>query len=245
MAISSRVVYDQFINYFYPQYPLPWNNFFGRVVPEPYYQRTVIINQNALIAKTAVQFNSKPVLLTQTSTLPNWAQAAVSSSIGEVLTDDSRKFFIGKYFTNYIQGYENILGLEYQYELNGQLFNVACACGGSPGDKWVILLFNLYPSQNNRKQVVALIGSTATPALDGSITFNGTTVQINNPMTIDKYDGTGNTVYGVYYNRLFIAIKAPTFTTAVSSVDYQVNTRIVQFPTLAQGLELSSAISYV
>jgi hypothetical protein len=245
MAISSRVVYDQFVNYFYPQYPLPWNNFFGRVIPEPYYQRTVTINQNALIAKTAIQYNSSPVLLTQTSTLPNWMTASITPSIGEVLTDDSRKFFLGKYFTSFIQGFENIVGLEYQYELDGQLFNVACACGSSPADKWVILLFNLYPAQNNRKQAVALIGTTGTPALDGSITFNGTTVQISKPKTIDKYDGTGNTVYGVYYNRLFIAIKASTFTTAATSVDYHINTRIVQFPTIAQGLQLDFQTEYI
>jgi hypothetical protein len=239
MSGIDRVVYGNFVNYFYPQYVLPWNNFYGRIEAQPFYTKTVQVNQNALIAQSAKQYNANPNLQTQNSTLPDFVDAITEPSIGNVLLQDSKKYFTGKYLS-LVDNVITQTGLQYNYELSGTIVDTSCLCG--QGDKWIVLLFDLAPSQNNRKLTIASVGSNPTLALQGNIIFGANNVSISNPTTIENYDpNTGNTIWSIVGNRLLLAIQVDgDFDSSINSVVYDIETSIVELFTLAENLNFGS-----
>jgi len=239
MSGIDRIVYDNFVNYFYPQYVLPWNNFFGRIQEQPFYTRTVQINQNAAIAKTATQYDALPNIQTQEGDIPDILLALRSPSIGKVLLQDTKKFFTGKYYS-LLNGFLTQTGLQYSYEFQGTIIDTDCQC--IDGDSWIVLVFNLYPPQNNRKQSIALVGADSTPSLQGVIRYGANTVTITNPKTAADFDpATGNTVYSIAGNRLVLAVKLATpFTLSVSTVIYDLDASVIELFTTAEGLNYGS-----
>jgi len=238
MSGVDRILYDNFVNYFYPQYVLPWNNFYGRIDSIPYYTRTVLNNQQDQIEKAGIRYDSQANLQTQEGETPDLALAISSRSIGTLLQQESKKFFNSKVYS-FSDGALNVSGLSYSYDLSGTIINANCGCG-EEGDNWIVMVFNLYSSQNNRKQKVLLVGSQKTPALEGTIEYGRKTVTIVKPKTMDDFDPmTGNTIYSLAGNRLVVAIwlGEDVITPADSTVNFTVKATVAETFTAAEILD--------
>lgn len=264
----NTILFDYVVNYVFPQYALPWNNFYTNIDAEPYYQRNEQRNQNAVLAKVPIGVDAQPnLVIISGASLPIWPQTVnVSPSncaiadTGNVLDTVATKTLLGKVYN------QDCSGFDYQYVFNG-LFggvNPTISIGGIiPDTKWVIFQLNLLNISPKNKQSVIVVTDTScqpqacscdTPAaystLNGSITINRTnTINIINPIPLTTPNdqiqavitsGASNTVYGLYGNRIFIAILTSALSTPQSSVGYNFQFRICETPTLATQLNANA-----
>jgi hypothetical protein len=244
-GIQDTILFDYVVNYVFPQYALPWNNFYTNIDAEPWFVRNEQRNVNARIAKSPLIVNSAPQLILQLSTLPDWVASVASPSNGSVLDTLSTKNFIGKLYS------KDCSGLDYQYLNNGQIVGVTGPTT-TPASYWAVLHFNLVNQnpKNNLSVVVVSNPNSSTPSLyssvNGSITINGVTTNIKNAIpygvgaTSDPSAaiaaGTTNTLYTLYGNRIFLAIKTTTPITTNGSVNYNLQFRICETSTLSQAI---------
>jgi len=146
IGTTPLVVRKLQLNYLWPQYSLPWNNFFGRVQPNPFYLQNQLRNITIREVQSPLSFNSRPVvdsgngytLKTNTTpsvtyTVPKWSE--VSSYTSTEQTSSALKVFVGPY----VDVAKDIAGLEYQYDYTGQLFWASTSAVG----KYVYLALNL------------------------------------------------------------------------------------------------------
>jgi len=245
-GLQDSIIFDYFVNYVFPQYALPWNNFFARIDPLPYYARNDERNITARLFKTPFVVSSKPNLVLQFSTLPNWvASLSSSASTGSSADQSSTKSYLGTIVNS------NCTGTDYQYANLGLI--VGAGPSGALGSKvWVILQFNLQNQNPKNNLSVVIVSDNATPtpnlysSVNGFITVDGVPIKIKNAIpwgpgaTTDPTSaitsGASNTLYGLYGNRFFIAIQTGNPVAANASVGYEIGFRICESITLAQAI---------
>lgn len=232
--IQDRIVFDYTVNYVFPQYALPWNNFYTRIDEEPFYLRNDQRNQNARIARSPLVIDAKPELvLDLVPGLPDWTKTISPDGIGylstgTVLDSIARKIFFGKLAFN------GCLGVDYQYTYDGRLAGVnTTPCGDST---WIIFQLNLSQKPTGSTLAVVSVSGTGTTkysTLIGSIVVGSTVIPIINPTplgldnTIPLPPGS-NTVYGLYGNRIFIGVLASNLPDQILNVSYSFNFRVVE-----------------
>jgi hypothetical protein len=188
---------------------------------------------------------SKPNLVLQNSTLPDWvASLSSSASTGVSADQSSTKSFLGTIFNS------NCTGTDYQYA-NAGLIVGADPKGALGSDVWVILQFNLVNQNPKNNLSVVIVSCTDTPpnlysSVNGLITVNGTVIKIKNAIpwgpgaTTDPTEaitsGTSNALYGLYGNRFFLAVQTGNPVPSESSIGYQLGFRICESTTLAQAI---------
>lgn len=236
-ALTDTIVFDYVVNYVFPQYALPWNNFYTTIDTEPFYQRNEQRNTNARLAKTPLTYNAKPNLVLQTSDLPDWV-AALSESTGSVIDSTATKSLLGKIYSS------KCVGLDYQYIQNTQFVNV----DDLSANNWIIFQFNLVNQnpKNNLNVVIVNSGSSNYTSLNGSININGATIPLINPIAYGLnpttnplpaiISGASNTLYGLYGNRIFIAVYSNIPVPCEASVSSNIQFRISETPTYAQAI---------
>jgi hypothetical protein len=235
-ALTDTILFDYLVNYVFPQYALPWNNFYTNIDAEPYYTRNDQRNQNARIAKSPLSYNPQANLVLQTGTLPNWV-ASLSQSTGSVIDTNATKSLLGKIFTT------NCVGLDYQYIQNTKFVNV----NSQSANNWIIIQFNLVnQTRSNLSVVTVSSGSSVYSSLSGTISINNTTISLFNPIpygpnsTTDPSPaiiaGTSNTLYGLYGNRIFIAVYSTSAVPSQATITSNIQFRIAETPTLAQAI---------
>ena len=139
VAASPFVLRDLQINYLWPQYSLPWNNFFGRIQPNPYYLQNQLRNITIGQIQSPISFRSRPVVATADGasvsglTIPNWNEIDASRSVEQ--NSSASKVFVGPY----VDISKDISGLEYQYDYTGNSLIRRAADTG----KFVYLVLNL------------------------------------------------------------------------------------------------------
>ena len=141
---SALVIGDLQLNYLWPQYSLPWNNFnvnFSRIQANPFYLQNQL--RNIAVAEVASPhiFKSNPIVdsangIVQPTTMvlvPNWLDIVSSHSLEQ--TSTAAKVFVGPY----VDISKNISGLEYQYDYSGKIVHTSPNGLGS----FVYLVLNL------------------------------------------------------------------------------------------------------
>ena len=254
----DTILFDYIVNYIFPQYALPWNNFYTRIDEEPYYLRNEQRNQNAVLARVPISVNAQPnLILTNGDVLPLWSKTVnispFDSSIsdtGSIIDTSATKTLLGKIF------YKEKFGFDYQYVYNGLFAGVNPL---SSDCEFVVLQFNLLNISPKNKQALLVVSQPPNPCddscdapvvystLSGSITINQSkVVNILNPIPLGLTpdpkiqalidQGTSNTVYTLFGNRIFIAIKTDALSTPNSTVGYDIKFRIVETPTIASSI---------
>jgi len=139
IGTTPLVVRELQLNYLWPQYSLPWNNFFGRVQPNPFYLQNQLRNITIREVQSPLSFNSRPVVDSGNGytygdvSVPKWTQ--ISSYTSTEQTSSALKVFVGPY----VDVAKDIAGLEYQYDYTGQLFWASTSAVG----QYVYLALNL------------------------------------------------------------------------------------------------------
>jgi hypothetical protein len=91
------------LNYLWPQYSLPWNNFIGRVQPNPYYLANQLRNITIRAIESPLIFDSHVVVASASI----WQN--IMSTDSSVVTSSASKVFVGKY----VDMANNIAGLQF------------------------------------------------------------------------------------------------------------------------------------
>jgi hypothetical protein len=233
--VQDRIAFDYTVNYVFPQYALPWNNFFTRIDEEPFYLRNEQRNTNARLARSPLVIDAKPELVLDIAPgLPDWA-ASVSPdgmsyiSTGTILESVARKIFFGKLAFN------GCLGVDYQYSYEGSLAGVNTRPAGSSA--WILFQLNLSQKPTGSSLAVVSVSGTGTTkysTLIGRVVVGGTVIPVTNPTPLGP-DNTiplppgSNTVYGLYGNRIFIGVLANDLPeSSATAVSYSFSFRVVE-----------------
>lgn len=120
IGTTPLVVRELQLNYLWPQYSLPWNNFYGRVQPNPFYLQNQLRNITIREVQSPVNFRSMPIVSSgdgvgRELTVPNWAEIKPRRSTEQ--TSTAVKVFVGPY----ADIAKDITGLEYQYDFLGKV----------------------------------------------------------------------------------------------------------------------------
>jgi len=245
---SALVLGDLQLNYLWPQYSLPWNNFNTRVQPNPFYLQNQLRNIAIAEVSSPHIFKSNPIVDSADGVLqsgipvPSWAEIIAAHSLEQ--TSTAQKVFVGPY----VDISKNISGLEYQYDYAGKLIHTSPNGLGN----FVYLVLNLdnrNPSTVNFPAYVQPIPGTPVSAcavgdavynfstLTGSITAasvnscaSGTTICLDDALPIGTcaaactYTAATTAFYYINGNRLYIAASNninPTKCTGCSDVSLQ------------------------
>jgi len=240
----SDIILEEAINYLFPQYALPWNNFYTTVEPVIYSQKTRQRNVNGRLAISPSILESKPQLYKQKSVLPNWAltleESLQSNKIGSVLNSTGTRNFLRKDI------YKGQIGFLFEYLYNGKFVNVplllsdttdAPDSGLDLDYEWLILHLNYSNNQLIGSQVIIVIDVDGQPysTVDGFFTVQNNIIPLFNPLQYSGVpskevlsaveEGLTNTLYTGFGNRIFLAVKIPITNAsynAKSTVSYQV-----------------------
>lgn len=120
---SPLVIGELQLNYLWPQYSLPWNNFFGRVQPNPFYLQNQLRNLTIAEVNSPTTFRSNPIVSTGEGSheypAPKWSDIEPRQSLEQ--TSSATKVFVGPY----VDIGNSISGLEYQYDYSGRLVHTS------------------------------------------------------------------------------------------------------------------------
>jgi hypothetical protein len=244
-GIQDSILFDYVVNYVFPQYALPWNNFYTNIDSEPFNLRNEQRNQNTRIARSPLNVNSQPQLILQLSALPNWASSVAAVPSGTALDSNSTKNLNGKLYS------KDCSGIDYQYLNGGKIVSISGPTP-TPASYWAVLHFNLVNSNPKNNLSVVVVSNPNSPSsglyssVTGSVTINGTTVNIKNAIpygvgaTSDPSaaiaSGASNTLYTLFGNRIFLAIKTTVPITTEGTLSYNIQFRICETATLAQAI---------
>jgi len=254
----DQILFDYIVNYVFPQYTLPWNNFYTNIDAEPFYQRNEQRNTNAVLAKTPRAVDAKPeIVIVSGIRVPNWSSTVQSDSTGSVIDTVAQKTLLGRVYSKHYSG------LDFQYIYRGAFVGVRSNLRSELGDsKWIVFHLNLLnQSPRNKQSVVIVTDKSLCDACDkavySSLTGNiaiddNRPIIIKNPIPLGNDDkdlkieelvrtGASNTVYNLYGNRIFIAIKTDELMDLRSSkIAYDLAFRIAETPTLASTLNAAA-----
>lgn len=159
LGTSALVVRELQLNYLWPQYSLPWNNFFGRVQANPFYLQNQLRNITIREVQSPIAFRSVPIVATGNGvgrgdfSVPNWTEIDPFFSTEQNST--ARKVFVGPY----VDIAKDITGLEYEYDFIGNLI----LSGENDIDEFVYLTVNL---NNNNPTTINFPAYVQTPPRD-------------------------------------------------------------------------------
>lgn len=265
-ALTPTIVAAAQYNYLWPQYSLPWNNFFGRIRPNPFYLSNTLRNLAVREVQSPLTYdsNANATYVNGLTTVPTWSNFQRRTS--KPIVESATKVFIGRYFDTSIQ----LNGLEYQYNMTGTHVPI-------PMQEWtaagmLVLSINLanqsltenlpvyvdtavcdpckgivQTSSLNRCQVGSSQNFFTT--LTGVVTLNGVAVPLVNPLPYTDachtcptyFEGGSNSVYAILGNKLYLGVRipAPTAATHILSMDYVLATRVVEVTSSSTGLRPS------
>jgi hypothetical protein len=265
-AIVRTAVAASELNYLWPQYSLPWNNFFGRIRPNPWYLSNQLRNVAIREVHSPLTYDSKvntTFLPTIPAAIPTWTDYTIRTS--KPISETATKIFVGRYFDTNV----NINGFEYQYNLTGSqvliLDNVTWSDTGL-----VILSANLANSSLTENLPVYVdtavcnpckginqtsslnrcdVGSTQNffNTLTGLVTVDGFPVPLINPLPYTdachacptaSYFKNSNAVYSILGNKLYLAvvIPKPVASTPLRTIGYTLSLRVVEVSNSGFGL---------
>lgn len=120
MTLASAIaIRDLQINYLWPQYSLPWNNFFGRVHPQPYYTSNALRNIAIREIHSPLTYDPQTVISVGSGntagTAPVWTQTNATPATTKPLVNSASKIFVGTYYDTS----SGLDGLTYQYDIRG------------------------------------------------------------------------------------------------------------------------------
>jgi len=245
-AEKDRILFDYIINYVFPQYALPWNNFYTNIDSIPYNLRNDERNTNARVARSPLVVTASPELVTKSdASLPDWSKTIDPSgngyaSSGTVVNTSGTKVFLGKLISN------GCAGFDYSYLYTGRFDNANFSKSGS--SSWIILHLNLTQKANGTSSTSVVVVSSNGPSPTAFSTLNGTVVindtrliTIKNPIPLGLnpadasivsaaiQSGDSNTVYGLYGNRIFIAINVQQIDNdSNASLNYDITFRVAE-----------------
>jgi hypothetical protein len=256
---KDRVLFDYIVNYVFPQYALPWNNFYTSIDAEPFDIRNRQRNQDARIARSPLVVDAKPELVIKDGReIPDWSKTLhpdekTYRSEGSVIDSSATKSLLGKIISN------DCAGFDYQYSYSFKLAGVDTH--KVEGKNWFIFQLNLTQGSTNAS-VVVVAGDHNKPSaystISGNIIINQErTVNIRYPLPLglavaesdlqkikEAIDcGKSNTVYGLYGNRIFIAIQVDEVDEHKNNlIDATFQFRIAESPSAAASIGYGAAI---
>jgi hypothetical protein len=143
----------------WPQYSLPWNNFFGRVQANPFYLQNQLRNITIREVQSPISFRSVPIVDSGNGhghddlSVPNWVEIYPAASTEQ--NSSATKVFVGPY----VDVGKDITGLEYQYDYAGNLIWRSDESVGS----FLYLVLNL---NNNNPATINFPAYVQTPSRD-------------------------------------------------------------------------------
>lgn len=197
IALSSAIAN---YNYLWPSYSLPWNNFFRKISPTPYYVANEISNIEYRELKSPLNFDANPqgYAFTPTSTTPDLGCILPTDGSTTVLANASKTFQGTSYDLK-----SQKAGLTYQYYYTGQIVsltnftNVTQPTTPPSTISWILLGLNLavpptFAVSIQTKYVASTIngcsgapcqlGNSCRVALTGKITA----IYDNSPVTYEE-----------------------------------------------------------
>jgi len=210
-AIPSLPAYLNW-NYLYPQYSLPWNNFFRNIQSNPFYLQNELNNVEAREIVSPLVFDANSSIAwvptgTLGALLPPLSvlQAPIKS-----ISSTSSKTFVGRY----INLKDSINGLEYQYVYNMTASIASPVVLDSTHTSGVLVIgLNLASGANNlvKNDIVVITDGSGgvVTTVQGSITIGDATFSFSNavPWILTNTPFSKDEVY--YYingNRIYLAV---------------------------------------
>lgn len=103
------------VNYIYPSYTLPSNNFYNRIEKNPYYLANDLRNNEISASRSSKHFHANPAATVVASNQLNWANARLDTSVP--LSSSASKTLQGPYFDTL----NNKSGMAYHYKWDAGL----------------------------------------------------------------------------------------------------------------------------
>lgn len=181
MSTKTLLVRDLAVNYLWPQYSLPWNNFFRRIDSIPFNIKNELRNITVRQIHSPLTYDSKPVAsVGSASTVPVWTQ--INPLASKPITSSASKVFVGTYFDTAA----DINGLEYQYDISGS--QVFVQQGGLQPPYTGLLYIALNLANRNPATVNIPVGvdtAACTPCgpdpINQTSTYNSCSLSSDNP----------------------------------------------------------------
>jgi hypothetical protein len=201
--VTSTILTDYFINYVFPQYALPWNNFYTVVDSSPYGVRNNQRNSTAGAFHTPLDVNPRPFVYLLDH-IPYWNDLSKQDNEGVVQDTVGTKQFLTKDVVSQ--------SFYFQYSYSGSFVGLP----SSQSTNWYVFLLNLANTNAGYIQNVAVknVNNKYYSSLVGSISDNnGNSITIKNATPIvglyaqNSLPSDSNTVYKIFGNRIFIAIE--------------------------------------
>lgn len=233
--MANTIIKDELVNYFFPQYALPWNNYFNFVEAVVYSQRVRQRNVNYRLSLTPIIVKALPQLSVQasvtTSDLPNWILSLDDNvQTGKVIDSVGLKYFLLEKII-----YNGNPGYLFEYSYNGRF--ISADLNKKAPYSWIILHLNLPSNQFSATETIIVVKEEDEfySSINGFITINGKIIPLVNPL---PYDGTENAkiidavntgytncLYAQVGKRLFLAVRIDSTSSysAKSQVSYQVS----------------------
>ena len=228
--VTSTILANYFINYVFPQYALPWNNFYTVVDSSPYGVRNNQRNSTAGAFHTPLEVNARPFVYLLNH-IPQWSDLSKQDNQGVVQDTVGTKQFLTKDVVSQ--------SFYFQYAYSGSFVGLAC----SPCTNWFVFLLNLSNTNAGYIQNVAVknINNKNYSSLVGSITDNnGQTITIRNATPLAEsfcqnlLPCDSNTVYKIFGNRIFIAIANDNTINNAKKLSYSFQFLMQETPSIAE-----------
>lgn len=238
LSVGDIVLYDYVSNYFYPNYVLPWNNFYTKVDANPWYLSNEQRNQTAREVKSPLVFDSNPSIIIQSTheyPEPNWKHSLQLSPSGEIVFSRSEKVFAGKHVAAGAG-----VSFKYLYQYMGEFTCLEDHTRDS--EQWVIIQLNLANTKNSHTQKVTTASCIVKDEykISGFLTAdNSIVIPIVGPHPPSiKHSHDSNAIFGLYGNRIFIAVKTDLIQN-VHILSYSVSVEINESPSSADILGMA------
>jgi len=228
--VTFTVLADYFINYVFPQYALPWNNFYTVVDSSPYGLRNNQRNSTAGAFHTPLEVNARPFVYLLNA-IPQWNDLSKQDNEGVVQDTVGTKQFLTKDVVSQ--------SFYFQYAYSGSFVGLS----SSPCTNWFVFLLNLANTNAGYIQNVAVknVNNKKYSSLVGSISDNkGHTITIQNATPIvgffcqNSLPCCSNTVYKIFGNRIFIAIANNDTINNAKQLSYSFQFLMQETPSIAE-----------
>lgn len=221
-------------NYLYPQYILPWNNFFRRIQNNPFYTQSELNIITTREIQSPLTFDARPTLIGDTSsdTYANFISNLFPLNQSKTLLSTGLKQFIGRYIDS-----KNLSGLEYQYTYNTTF--IPSTTYNSSSTSILIFGLNLAATPNSPvdNKVVFTFSKTDSnvliPAISGTIVIDDTQLVLENFSvlpTISSWSDLDSTkqYFFILGNRIYIVVPLDETYTNCYNILLSLNVRIVE-----------------
>lgn len=203
------------LNYLWPQYSLPWNNFFGRIRPNPWYLSNELRNLAIRAEASPLVFDSQTgVNYKSGATLPDWSTFDASAS--KIINNQSTRSVVATHTDNM-----GAKAVEYQYDISSSVVFTQSTSIQPTG--LLTLSINLAKKDGQATNTVAYtntsgatpnacqVGTTYFNSLTGSVSVGGKTYSLANALPYDSCQSCPNApassvLYSIQGNRLFVSV---------------------------------------